>query len=223
MTIQDQPRRRNLATIVGSSLAVVAAGSLLAFSSLAERAGLDGLAAGGLQPMHPNRSSGQAHAITIPAPSTAPPGDPRDAIVALVRGTRTHRDADGAPAERVAFAPLPSVESGVGEPKPEAKPEAPKRPDRIDRQARVAVEGPDVAKVEKRDGPPYGNAWGYHEKGGDQAKPAQRDGSGKHAPKKQSDGGPVYARKASDDDASASKPPKVKKVEKVHKVKAPKG
>lgn len=221
MTIQDQPRRPNLATIVGSSLAVVAAGSLLAFSSLAEQAGLDGLAAGGLQPMHPGRSNGGAHAITVPAPSTAPPGDPHDAIAALVRGTRTHRDAgDGAPAERVAFAPPPPAEPVVAEPQPETRPE---RRARIEQNARVAVAGPDVAKAEKPDGPPYGNAWGYHKKNGEKPKPAQRDGSRKHAPKKQSDDAPVYARKANDGGASTSKPPKVKKVEKVHKVKAPKG
>ncbi|MDQ4124398.1 MAG: hypothetical protein M3134_02200, partial [Actinomycetota bacterium] len=88
MTIHKEPRRGNLATIVGSSLAVVAAGSLLAFSTLAEQAGLDGLAAGKLQPAQPGRVDGGGHVITVPAPATAPPGDPREALVELVRDSQ---------------------------------------------------------------------------------------------------------------------------------------
>lgn len=61
-----ETRRPRLATIVGSGLAVVAAGSLLAFSSLAEQAGLEGLATGGIRPAAPASRPGRA--ITLPAP-----------------------------------------------------------------------------------------------------------------------------------------------------------
>src|SRR3712207_4029573 len=94
MRSPNEIRRPSLTTIVGSSLAVIAAGSLLAFSSLAEQAGLEALTARGLQPAQPDRVTGRAEAITVPAPATAPPGDPRDDLTELVRATVAREDLD---------------------------------------------------------------------------------------------------------------------------------
>lgn len=207
MAFQKQPRRANLATIVGSSLAVAAAGSLLAFSSLAEQAGLEGLATGRLQPAHPGRSGGGGHAITVPAPATQPPGDPRDDLVELVR--RTTAD------ERVRT--LPTLEPAETVAAPEPRPEKPAKPEprRIDRSARVAVAQPEVDdEPAETDGPPYGHAYGHHK---DKHKDKAPKPGKKHAPKAHSDEAPVYARSAHDE--GKSKPPKAPKMQKVKKVK----
>lgn len=207
MAIHKEPRRGNLATMVGSSLAVVAAGSLLAFSSLAEQAGLEGLATGKLQPAQPGRVDG-GHAITVPAPATAPPGDPRDALVQLVRDSR------GPSRIRT----LPPVETVA--PEPRSRPERPERPEpkterrRVEDSARVAVAPDRVEDVDEveHDGPPYGHAYGHYKKKHKAPKPAK-----KHTPKGGSEA-PVYARSANDD-RGGSKPPKAPKMHKVEKVK----
>lgn len=203
MATHSEPRRANLATIVGSSLAVVAAGSLLAFSSLAEQAGLEGLATGGLQPAQPGRVDSGGHAITVPAPATAPPGDPRDALVELVR------DSGG----RMRVRTIVPVDTPEREPRsrPEQPdPPEPTQPRRIESSARVAVasdDGNDVDEVE-HDGPPYGHAYGHYKKEHEAPKPAK-----KHAPK--SSEAPVYARGANEGEGSKPpKPPKMHKVEK---------
>ena len=85
-SLRRAPRRPNLATIVGSGLAVVAAGSLLAFSTLAEQAGLQGLATAGIQPATPHRAPA-GRAITIPAPAAAPPSEPQAVVDRLVETT----------------------------------------------------------------------------------------------------------------------------------------
>ncbi|HEX2058465.1 MAG TPA: hypothetical protein VHI71_08855 [Actinomycetota bacterium] len=196
--LSTQPRRPNLATIVGSGLAVVAAGSLLAFSSLAEQAGLQGLSTGGLRPAAPSRDGRTPHAITIPAPATAPPRGPREAVDDLVRRVveRDERPALAVPPV-VAFVP---VDRG-----PKPKPE----PRRLDERARIAVAGPDPS-AEEWDGPPYGHAYGYHKKRGERPQPAQD--AKKDRPNKDRDEAPVYARSVDDDKAKGSKPPKMKKV-----------
>lgn len=203
MNSPNEIRRPSLATIVGSSLAVIAAGSLLAFSSLAEQAGLEGLSARGLQPTQPDRTTGSAEPITVPAPATAPPGDPRDTLTELVRETVARRDLDPI---RVSV-PAPEPAPRVGTP-------VPNEPDRIERRARVAVAEPEVPKA-KPDGPPYGHAYGYHKKDGAKPEPAQQRSRGKHRSKKPSGDQPVYARTANGDGAKAPKPPKTKKLAKV--------
>lgn len=205
MKSPSEIRRPSLATIVGSSLAVIAAGSLLAFSSLAEQAGLEGLTARGLQPAQPDRATGRAEVITVPAPATAPPGGPRDTLTELVRSTVARQDLDpirvSPPAPEPAPAPAPA---------PREAP-SPKEPDRIEKRARVAVEEPDAPEKE---GPPYGHAYGYHKKDGEKPEPAKQRSHGKHGSRKPSGDQPVYARKANEDDAKAPKPPKMKKVDK---------
>jgi hypothetical protein len=205
MRSPNEIRRPSLATIVGSSLAVIAAGSLLAFSSLAEQAGLEGLTARGLQPAQPERTTGRAEAITVPAPATAPPGDPRDDLTQLVRSTVAQELDPIRVRTAPAPAPAPLVEAPVRrEPKP--------RPDRVEPRARVAVAEPEVPKP---DGPPYGHAYGYHKKDGAKPQPAQKHSRGKRGAKDSSDDQPVYARKAND----GTKPPKPPKTNKVAKVK----
>jgi hypothetical protein len=185
---------------------------LLAFSSLAEQAGLEGLATGGVQPAQPGRAAGSAHVITVPAPATAPPGgDPRDALVELVR------ESTGG---RVRVAALPPV---AILPEPRSRPQRPQRPEptpprRIDGGARVAVapadyDGPDEAED---GGPPYGHAYGYYKKKHEEPKPAA-----KHTPRHRSPEQPVYARSAKDGEGSKpAKAPKLQKVKKVKKVKS---
>ena len=169
--LTKEPRRPNLATIVGSGLAVVAAGSLLAFSTLAEQAGLEGLATGGLQPARPNRAEA-AHPITVPAPATAPPRDPREALTEIVRDTIARVDRPVAVAEAPEpWSFTPAVETRV-KPKRIEKAKKPRS------AARVAI-APPVEK--KTDGPPYGNAWGYHKKDGEKPDPARK--AKKHEPK----------------------------------------
>lgn len=203
MNSPNEIRRPSLATIVGSSLAVIAAGSLLAFSSLAEQAGREGLNARGLQPTQPDRTTGSAEAITVPAPATAPPGDPRDTLTELVRETVARRDLDPIRVSVPAPEPAPPVDTPVRT-----------EPDRIERRARVAVAQPEVPEAEPY-GPPYGHAYGYHKKDGAKPEPAQQRSRGKHRSKKPSGDQPVYARTANGGGAKPPKPPKVKKVAKV--------
>ena len=201
-------RRPNLATLVGSGLAVVAAGSLLAFSSLAEQAGLEGLATNGLQPAQPGRVAGKSHAITIPAPATEPPRDPRDALADLVRDSIARADVVAAPEPGPAFTPGPTPRRE--RPQPNRRPG---RPDHIANRARVAFAGPDShgeeADAAEWDGPPYGHAYGHYKK--DHARPKKAK---KHEPRPNSGEQPVYARTASDEHPKAPKPPKMKKAEK---------
>lgn len=216
MASLKEPRRANLATIVGSSLAVVAAGSLLAFSTLAEQAGLEGLASGRLQPAIPGRAGTGGHAITVPAPATAPPGDPREALAELVRESVRRAPAQERPAE-------PAVAT---EPPSPAKPER-ERTRRVDSSAKVAVAEPPVEEdvdAAEPDGPPYGHAYGHYknkrkEKHKDE-KPAK-----KQKPKSRSSEQPVYARTANDDGESKpykpSKPAKLEKVKKTKKADSP--
>lgn len=214
MASVKEPRRPNLATIVGSSLAVVAAGSLLAFSTLAEQAGLEGLASGRLQPTVPGRTGSGGHVITVPAPSTAPPGDPREALAELVRETVQRPPAQERSPQVVAPAEPPSPD----EPEP-------KRTRRIDESPKVAVTEPPVeddVEAAEPDGPPYGHAYGHY-KNKDKHKDKHEDP--KHGPKSPSSEQPVYARKANDDGGSKaykpSKPAKLEKVKKVKKTESP--
>lgn len=209
MKASKEPRRPNLATIVGSGLAVVAAGSLLAFSSLAEQAGLQGLATGGLQPAQP-QGGGTARPITVPAPATAPPADPRESLTRRVRDAIARVDAEPQTA-RVTFEPAPPP----AEPKAKREPKAkPKRPDPIEGTARIAVNEPEDAEPPASDGPPYGHAYGHDKnksKDKDKSKPKKKD-----EPKASDE--PVYARKAKDEPkAKPAKQPKLKKVEKAPK------
>lgn len=185
--------------MVGSSLAVAAAAALIAFGSLAEQAGLRGLAAGGLQPAQPERAGNGGRAITVPAPSTAPPEDPREALVELVRETIARDQAVRTPQPRPAieFTPAPRDRG---------------RPDRdlIENQARVAVVD-DELETTQAGGPPYGHAYGhYKNKHKDRApKPSKRKDDSKDGHQD----APVYARTANDDEAGDSpKAPKMKKV-----------
>lgn len=202
MTFQRQPRRANLATIVGSGLAVVAAGSLLAFSTLAEQAGLEGLATRRLQPTHPAHAGRGAHVITVPAPATAPPGDPRDELAELVRAT-VDRD-------RVRTAPVVAFQPPAA-PSPQPDEARPDRSRRVEPTARVAVTEPaaqDEAEAAEPDGPPYGHAYGHYK---------EKHKAPKHEPRSRSSEQPVYARSANDE--TESKPPKAPKMKKVKKVK----
>ena len=201
-----QARRGNLATMVGSGLAVVAAGSLLAFSTLAEQAGLEGLAAGRLQPAIPGRTGSGGHVITVPAPPSTSSGDPREALAELVReSTRPPR----------VETPAPPV---AADPPPPEKPER-ERPRRIDDAARVAVIEPAVEEepdTGEWDGPPYGHAYGHYKNKHKEPNPAK-----KHEPKTRSSDQPVYARTANAE--SPSKPPKGSRLQKVKKVKEAEG
>lgn len=201
MKSPSEPRRPSLATIVGSSLAIAAAGSLLAFSSLAEQAGLQGLAAVGIQPAQPGTvGEGGGKAITIPAPSTAPPSDPRAELEELVRETleRDQELAAAAPRPTISFARAPQRTR-------------PERPEPVP-VARVAVAGPPVDDDEPQwDGPPYGHAYGhYKDKDDVKPKPAKK----KHAPKSRGNDQPVYARSTAEEPRAAPKAPKMKKVNK---------
>ena len=216
MTAHKEPRRANLATIVGSSLAVVAAGSLLAFSSLAEQAGLEGLATGQLQPAGPGRIGGGAHAIMIPAPATDAPRDPAQVLAKLVRDSRS---------EKVRM--LPTVEATAPEPAPRpqrAKPK-PKTP-AVESTARVAVTPPPEDPYDEpadSDGPPYGNAWGHHKHDKNKHK-APKHKAPKHEPEQDAAEQPVYARSKNDDEAKPPKEsngPALQKVKKEKKEKAP--
>ncbi len=194
-------RRPNLATIVGSGLAAVAAGSLLAFSSLAEQAGLQGLATGHIQPAAP-ASGGSTRAIRLPAPAPAP-GEPADPIEQLVRDTiarATLPVVAPAPARVTPGAPAGDARAHPERPRKKDKPRraAPARP-----AAAVAFaprEAP--ADTETPDGPPYGNAYGHHKKP-KKPIPAKRAGK-KHRPSSKAESGPMYAR-AADGDAGEAK------------------
>lgn len=187
--------------MVGSSLAVVAAGSLLAFSTLAEQAGLEGLATRGIEPAQPGRVRSGEHAITIPAPATAPPTDLRVEVSDFGREGSRARVRTVAPVEPPAPAPLPPREPV----EPEVR--------RVNQRARVAVDGPDVDdKVEKWNGPPYGHAYGHHKN--------KHGKSPKRERKNESPEAPVYARTANDEaPPKKSKAPKLQKVKKVKKAK----
>ena len=206
MSPRNEPRRPNLATIVGSSLAVAAAGSLIAFSSLAEQAGLQGLSIRGIQPAQPGHGGGGGHAITVPAPSTAPPGEPRDALTQLVRDTieRDVRVAAPQPVRVVEFDPAPAPRKRD------------RRLERPETQPRVAVATPDeTGEVETAewDGPPYGHAYGHYKNKHDAKPKAPKK---KPAPKVRTKDQPVYARTAADDKPGRGpKPPKTNKLEKV--------
>lgn len=207
MAAVREPRRTKLATIVGSGLAVVAAGSLLAFSTLAEQAGLEGLATGRVEPARPARTG--AHAITIPAPSTAPPSDPRGLLEELVRGSVNRTVTE--PQPRVAFVVTPP------EPPAAEKPEKPHRR-RVDDSARVAVVEPEVEEPVEAgtDSPPYGHAYGhYKNRPKDKDKPKHSKPGKKRESKDDAPDQPVYARSANEE--SDSKPPKAPKLEKVKK------
>ena len=196
MTPRNEPRRPSLATIVGSSLAVAAAASLVAFGSLAEQAGLQGLAVGGLQPAQPGRGSGGGRAITVPAPPATPPEDSRDTLAELVRDTIERDRIASAPEPRpaITFTPAPRDRD---------------RRDPIENRARVAV-AEDELETSKTGGPPYGHAYGHYKHNHDHSagsKPGKRKGASKgrdQAP-------PVYARSANDEAAEAPKAPKMKK------------
>ncbi|MDQ3957224.1 MAG: hypothetical protein M3273_02760 [Actinomycetota bacterium] len=104
---------------MGSSLAIVAAASLLAFSSLAEQAGLQGLATAGLQPAPPAR--GVTRAITLPGTAPASPREPREPVAQLIP------EALSEPPETVAapvVEPPPSEPAG---PRPDPKPRRDRR------------------------------------------------------------------------------------------------
>jgi hypothetical protein len=203
-----EPRRPNLATIVGSGLAVAAAGSLLAFSSLAEQAGLQGLATGGLQPAVPGRSRGTP-AIVIAAPA-ALPGEPAPAGETLRELVARVASEDPVRSERVARAPL-------GRPVRQ-RPAAKDEPDRPERRTDPAFAARTVATAAPEDdataeayGPPYGKAKGHHK----HEKPAERK-----APRRQdatrsreTPDAPVYAKTK----ASEGKKPKAPKMKKVTK------
>lgn len=209
MAVHRVPRRANLATIVGSSLAVVAAASLIVFSSLAEQAGLDGLATGRLEPTRPGRTDGAAHAITVPAPATAPPGDPREEFAERVR----------AAAEREPERALMAFETANRAPAPRPEKTAPKRAPRVEETARVAVTEPEVdegTEAAEPDGPPYGHAYGHAYGHYKKKHKAPKPGK-KHAPKSRSAEEPVYARSTNED--GGSKPAKAPKMQKVEKVK----
>jgi hypothetical protein len=217
MTARKEPRRPSLATIVGSSLAVAAAGSLLAFSSLAEQAGLQGLATGGLQPAAPARNGGGGHAITLPAPSAEPPRDPRDALTDLVRDAIVRVDA---PRE---VEPITFAVTVPAPPQRERADKKVRRPDPSENQAKVVVADPDVPSDDaETDGPPYGHAYGHYKDKHQKPEPARKPKPAKkHKPKSSSPGQPVYARTANEDagkakapKAKAPKPPKMKKVDK---------
>lgn len=203
-----EPRRPNLATIVGSGLAVVAAGSLLAFSSLAEQAGLQGLATRGIQPATPNRGGGD-RVITIPAPATAPPAGP-DGLLDQILGDTTLVAGVAGPATLPPFVEAPP---SAPEPSKARKPKKPKRP-RPTRPtepvARVAV-APARPEPEaySSEGPPYGHAYGHDKK------PEKPHAPSPHPAKpKKADDAPMYARAANDDKhAKGPKPKKAKKVE----------
>jgi hypothetical protein len=206
-----EPRRANPATIVGSSLAVVAAGCLLAFSTLAEQAGLDGLATGRLQPAVPSRTGTAGHVITVPAPATAPPGDPREALAELVRESVRRAPVQEPPPEAVTPAEPPSP----------VEPE-PTRKRRVDDSPKVAVTDPPVEEdVAEPEGPPYGHAYGHYK---DKNKDKHEDPKSgkKHKPKSRSSDQPVYARTANDEGSyKSSKPAKLEKVKKAKKAKSP--
>ncbi|HEV2754197.1 MAG TPA: hypothetical protein VG318_00270 [Actinomycetota bacterium] len=211
-------RRPNLATIVGSSLAAVAAGSLLAFSSLAEQAGLQGLATGRIEPAAPARGGG-TRAIRLPAPAVAP-GEPGDPIEQIVRETFARADAPAVPA------PAPRVTPGApaddGPPEKKEKKEKPRRrapeppPEVVAFTPREAAD-----ETETADGPPYGNAYGHdkhdnHGKKPKPAKPPKHAGNGKGHGRK-ADPAPIYARGAAEesskpkDEPTTWKPVKEKK------------
>lgn len=204
-----KPRKPNLATIVGSGLALVAAGSLLAFSSLAEQARLEGLATRGLQPAAPARYGNTVPAITLPAPST--PAEGRGGLLdELLEEGRT----------RVAAAPQQSQAvtlraAAPDQPRPK-KPNPPAhgrdrdlRPDERRVLARAAAPPGNVGA--EWDGDDYDEREIRGKKPKKPKKPHPHKGPRKHDPAAQ----PVYARSTADeDDERPSKPPKMKKVKK---------
>jgi hypothetical protein len=204
-----EPRRPNLATIVGSGLAVVAAGSLLAFSTLAEQAGLEGLATHGLQPAGPGRG-GETRAIRIPAPATAPPAEPPGPIERIVRDAATRVAA--APA-RPALPPVATTPpAGTAPERPKKTP--PHRSKRARRPSQPVALARSAAPAEDAetdwDGPPYGHAHGHDKKA---KKPKKHAPKGSYEPSEET----VYARTGNHKPKSSSprwKPPKTKKVEK---------
>ena len=216
-------RRPNLATIVGSGLAAVAAGSLLAFSSLAEQAGLQGLASAGLQPAAPLRGGGP-RAIRLPAPAPAEPIDPIEQIVrdSIARATAPVTSAP--PTPRVT--PGAPSDDGPGRPAKKDKPRHHhRRPERPEPVVTVAAKETVDEEPAAAEGPPYGNAYGHdkHDKKAKAPKPPKHVGK----KKSHSDEGPaepMYARSRNDEDESpSSKPPKLQKVKKAGKPEKDKG
>lgn len=215
-------RRPNLATIVGSSLAVVAAGSLLAFSSLAEQAGLQGLAVGGIEPAAPSRA-GETRAIRLPAPvpatSSETPVDPLDELV--------RQAIERAETRKVAVA----VASPEATDRPQAKPDRDPKPKRPAPAVGFAAKEGAVNEVETSDdGPPYGHAYGHYKNGkaGGPYPEGKAPGNSDHEKKdkkkqdkkkpKKGRGGagsaPVYARTANDGGEAPGSNSKSKKVKK---------
>lgn len=220
---RNEHRRPNLATIVGSGLAVVAAGSLLAFSTLAEQAGLQGLATGGISPTVPARS-GNTRAIRLPAPTDI--GEPErivDPIDEIVRDAIA-RANERQTAPRT-IAPAGPVDTGS---RPEQRPEpraqrSPKKPKKDHGRGVVVAarttgeEEAPAATAEPTDGPPYGNAYGHYKhdkkKKVEKAKPEKSGHKHKSkAHKKEAPSAPVYARSRGkdEDEAPEWKPKKLK-------------
>jgi hypothetical protein len=195
-------RRPNLATIVGSSLAAVAAGSLLAFSSLAENAGLQGLATGRIQPAAPVRG-GSTRAITLPAPAPGPE-EPVGPIEQLVRdafaGSSTPVATAPAPRPRVTPG-APSVER-AGRPEKREKPKPRKRPAPDEPSPAVAFVPRETAEetetqTETGEESPQGSAYGHDKKAKKPKAPKAPKHSGKEKGGK-TDSGPMYAREAAE-------------------------
>ena len=219
-------RRPNLATIVGSSLAVVAAGSLLAFSSLAENAGLQGLVTGRIQPAAPARG-GSIRAITLPAPAAAPE-EPADPIERLVRDTfaRSSTPVVTVPAPAPPVTPgAPSTERPA---RPEKKDKPRKRPATDKPSPAVAFvpreraeETETVEETEAAEESPQGNAYGHDKKPKKPKapKPPKHSGKGKGGAKE--DSGPMYARETAEPESEPKDkgpqwgPAKEKKAKKV--------
>lgn len=198
-----EPRRPNLATIVGSGLAVAAAGSLLVFSSLAEQAGLQGLATGGLQPATPGRDGG-TRAITISAPASSP--TPEQTLRELVAQVDSDEPAPRAPVTPAAPAP-----ERDRPPRPDENPVQRERSTDPALAARaVAPSAPAYAAQTDPAGPPYGKAKGHDKHAQPEKANATRrpKANGRRSPE-----APVYARTRSTG-GEKPKAPKMKKVTK---------
>ncbi|MFN2588610.1 MAG: hypothetical protein ABR613_10910 [Actinomycetota bacterium] len=206
-------RRPGPATIVGSGLAVAAAASLLAFSSLAEQAGLQGLATRGIEPAAPV-GGGRTRAIRLPAPAVPP--EPADAIEQLVRDTIA-----GTPSA-IAAAPAPRAVPGApaaGEPRRarEAKKDKPRRDHAPARRGPALAFAPreTADDTETTYGPPYGHAYG-HDRKPKAPKPARNAPEKKQRAAPKAEAAPTYARRGageapgSEEEAPRWKPSKSK-------------
>jgi hypothetical protein len=201
-----EPRRPNLATIVGSGLAVAAAGSLLAFSSLAEQAGLRGLATGGLQPTVPGRGGG-TRAIVVSAPA-APDGEPATAEETLRELVARVGSEDPVRSEPVvATAPV----GGPVRRRPAEKddPARRERRDPVLAARRTATAAPEHAEAAEAYGPPYGKAKGHDER--DDPAKSKTPRKQKRVRSQDAPEGPVYA-KTNRAGGKSPKAPKMKRV-----------